>query len=108
MLMIGAVVRPSKTDEVLSALQENGFSSATRMDAYGRGKQKGIQIGEVFYDEIPKDVLLIVVEDDDKQKVVDLILQHARTGANGNFGDGRIFIHPVLEAYTIRTKEKGL
>lgn len=38
-------------------------------------------------------------------KVVDIILQNAYTG---NFGDGKIFISPVEEAYTIRTGEKKL
>ncbi len=50
-------------------------------------------------------MLMMVVEDEDCQKVVDIILQNAYTG---NFGDGKIFISPVEEAYTIRTGEKKL
>jgi nitrogen regulatory protein PII 1 len=39
---------------------------------------------------------------------VKVILEAARTGAQGNFGDGRIFISPVEEAYTISTGNAGL
>jgi nitrogen regulatory protein PII 1 len=85
-----------------------GFPAVTKMDVFGRGKQKGVKVGEVFYDEIPKEMLLIVVEDVDKEDVVKIILKYARTGENGHFGDGRIFVSPVEEAYTISTKAKGL
>jgi nitrogen regulatory protein PII 1 len=78
------------------------------MDVYGRGKQKGVKVGEIFYDEIPKEMLLIVVDDADKDDVVKIIMKYARTGETGHFGDGRIFISPVEEAYTISTKKKGL
>jgi nitrogen regulatory protein PII 1 len=48
------------------------------------------------------------VEDADKDDVVKIIMKYARTGETGHFGDGRIFISPVEEAYTISTKKKGL
>jgi len=108
MVMIRAILRPTKMSEVLQALAQAGYTAATHMDVYGRGKQKGIQVGDVFYDELPKDMLLMVVGDEDKKAVIDIIMKHARTGEHGNFGDGRIFVSPVLEAYTISTREKGL
>lgn len=108
MILIRAIIRPEKTSEVLAALQEKGFCAVTRMDVYGRGKQKGIKIGNVFYDEIPKNMLLMVIDEKDKEAVTSIIMETARTGANGNYGDGRIFVSPVEEAYTISSKAKGL
>ncbi len=108
MLLVRAIIRPEKVGTVLSELLSAGYPSVTKMDVYGRGKQKGVKVGEIFYDEIPKEMLLIVVEDIDKEDVVKIIMKYARTGENGHFGDGRIFVSPVEEAYTISTKKKGL
>ncbi len=108
MFLVRAIIRPEKVGSVLSELLSAGYPAVTKMDVYGRGKQKGVKVGEVFYDEIPKEMLLMVVEDADKDDVVKMIMKYARTGENGHFGDGRIFISPVEEAYTISTKKKGL
>jgi len=108
MLMVRSIIRPEKVGIVLSELLAAGFPAVTKMDVFGRGKQKGVKVGEVFYDEIPKEMLLCVVNDEDKDDVVKIVMRNARTGANGNFGDGRIFISPVEEAYTISTAKKGL
>lgn len=108
MVLIRSIIRPNKVGEVLSELLSAGFPAVTKMDVYGRGKQKGVKVGEVFYDEIPKEMLLIVVKDEDKEDVIKIIMKYARTGENGNFGDGRIFVSQVEEAYTISTKAKGL
>lgn len=106
MIMVKAVIRPEKVAPVLAALLEAGFPAVTKMDVYGRGKQRGIRIGDVHYDEIPKELLLVVVKDSDKQFVVDTIMASARTGDKGAFGDGKIFISPVEEAYTVSSGVK--
>lgn len=108
MLLIRSIIRPNQVGTVLSELLSAGYPAVTKMDVYGRGKQKGIKVGDVFYDEIPKEMLLMVVNDEDKDDVVKLIMKYARTGENGHFGDGRIFISPVDEAYTISSKKAGL
>ncbi len=108
MLLVRAIIRPEKTGIVMSELLAAGFPAITKMDVYGRGKQKGITVGDIHYDEIPKEMLLIVVNDDDKDDVVKVIMRTARTAPNGTYGDGRIFISPVEEAYTISTGKKGL
>jgi nitrogen regulatory protein PII 1 len=102
MVMIRAIVRPEKAGEVMAALMADGFPALTRMNVSGRGRQRGIKIGEISYDEIPKELLLIVVRKKDKDFVVRRIMETARTG-KGFFGDGKIFVSPVEEAYTIRS-----
>jgi len=42
-----------------------------------------------------------VVKDADKDFVIKTVLKAARTGIKGAFGDGKIFISPVEEVYTI-------
>jgi nitrogen regulatory protein PII 1 len=107
-LLIRAIVRPEKKDEVLAELSAAGFNAATMVDVVGRGKQKGIKIGGMVYDEIPKTLILMVIPEEDKEKVVRSILSTARTGNEGTFGDGKIFVSPVDEAYTISRNIPGL
>ena len=103
--MIRAVIRPERENEVITALERSGFSALTKIDVFGRGKQRGIKIGSAKYDEIAKLMLIIVVEDKDLERALDIIKISARTG---NFGDGKIFVTPVEEAITVRTGEKTL
>lgn len=108
MVMVRAIIRPEKVSAVLAELSDASFPAVTKMDVVGRGKQKGIKVGDMHYDEIPKEMLLLIVNDEDKDDVVKIIMRVARTGEKGNFGDGRIFVSPVEEAYTISTGKKGL
>jgi nitrogen regulatory protein PII 1 len=101
MILIRSIVRPEKVDDVLAALMEAGFPGVTKMSVVGRGKQRGIKIGEVTYDEIPKELLLTVVKEQDKDFAIRTIIKAARTGEKGAFGDGKIFVVPVEEVYTI-------
>ncbi|MDH7578592.1 MAG: P-II family nitrogen regulator [Bacillota bacterium] len=105
MKMVRAIVRPEKAEDVVDALAERGYVALTKMDVIGRGKQKGIHVGSVYYDELSKVMILIVVEEENVEDVVATISKAAYTG---NFGDGKIFVSPVEEAYTVRTGSKGL
>ncbi len=105
MKMIRAFIRPEKEQEVVLALEGAGFPSLTKMPVFGRGKQKGLQVGPVHYDELPKTLIMTVVDTEDVDKVVKIIQEKARTGF---IGDGKIFISPVEAAYTVRTGEAGL
>ncbi len=105
MKMIRAIIRPEMVDKVADSLELGGFLALTRMDVFGRGKQKGIKVGDVIYDNLPKTMLMIVVDDDSLAAAVKIIEESARTG---NIGDGKIFVTPVEESYTIRTGERGV
>ena len=107
MLLVRAIIRPEKAGAVMSELAAAGFPAITKLDVFGRGKQKGITVGNVHYDEIPKEMLVIVCNDEDKDDLVKIIIRVARTG-EGNFGDGRIFVSPVESAYTISNGKPGL
>lgn len=109
MIMIRSIIRPEKADNVLAALMDAGFPAVTKISVVGRGKQRGIKIGEITYDEIPKEMLITVVKNKDKDFVIKTVIQAARTGDKGAFGDGKIFVSPMEEAYTISSgiKETG-
>ncbi len=101
MIMIRAIVRPEKSAEVMSALLEAGYPAVTKMEVFGRGKQRGLKVGNVTYDELPKEMLMTVVPDEEKDLVVRAILESAKTGEKGAYGDGKIFVSPVEEVYTV-------
>ncbi len=105
MKMIRAIIRPNKEEKVVGHLEKEGFYSLTKMNVFGRGKQRGIRVGTVCYDELPKVMLMLVVDDDDVSKAVNVIQNSARTG---NIGDGKIFVTDVSEVYTVRTGASGL
>jgi nitrogen regulatory protein PII 1 len=102
MKMIKAIIRPEKEADVLRQLESEGIYGMTKLDVLGRGKQRGIQVGNTLYEELSKLMLMIVVSDDECNKAVNAISKAAFTG---NYGDGKIFISPMEEVYTIRTGE---
>jgi nitrogen regulatory protein PII 1 len=101
MYLIRAIVRPEKSAVVMKALFEAGFPAITKMAVFGRGKQRGLKVGNVTYDELPKELLLIGIKESDKDFVISTIIEAARSGEKGQFGDGKIFVTPVEETYTI-------
>jgi nitrogen regulatory protein PII 1 len=108
MQMIRAIVRPEKSAIVMKALFEAGYVAVTKIPVVGRGKQRGIKVGDITYDELQKDMLMLVIKDEDKEFCVKTILESARTGEKGAFGDGKIFVSPVEEAYTVSRGTKEL
>lgn len=105
MKMIQAIVRQDAADDIADGLAEAGFVSMTKINAFGRGKQKGITVDSVHYDELPRVILLMVVEEANMEKALTHIKSKAYTG---NFGDGKVFVLPVEDALTVRTGSKGL
>lgn len=101
MKMIKAIIRPEKFDDVANELCDAGFRAVTRFGILGRGKQRGLKVDNVYYDEIPKEMLMICIEDTDVDKVVDIIVKTSRTSDEGSFGDGKIFVIPVEKVVTV-------
>ncbi len=99
MKMIVAIVRPEKERDVISEIEKTGVFSFTRYATLGRGRQRGIQVGAVHYEEMPKITLMIAVEEAEVERVVDTLRIAACTG---NPGDGKIFVSNLKEARSIR------
>jgi nitrogen regulatory protein PII 1 len=103
MKMVMAILRPNKLNEVTDALNNVGIVALTEMSVRGRGRQKGIKIGEMSYDKLPKEMLLIIADNNDVEKIIQII---SETGKTGNIGDGKIFVLNIEENITIRTGER--
>ncbi len=108
MKKIEAIIKPFKLDEVKEALNEIGIKGITVSEVKGFGRQKGhtelYRGAEYVVDFLPKIKLEIVVRDDLVGKVVDTIVETAKTG---RIGDGKVFVLPVEEVVRIRTGERG-
>lgn len=108
MKKIEAIIKPFKLDDVKDALQEAGLQGITITEARGFGRQKGhtelYRGAEYVVDFLPKIKIEVVVEDNLVDKIVDAIINAARTG---KIGDGKIFVTPVEEVIRIRTGERG-
>ncbi len=105
MQMVRAIIRPEMAEKTVDKLDEAGYVALTKLDVIGRGKQKGIQLENIYYDEIPKTMLMLVADDEKVDDIIEIVTESAFTG---NFGDGKIFVSPVDDVYTVRTRSKGL
>ena len=108
MKKIEAFIRHEALEPIRSELYAIGLPSLSVSDVLGSGRQGGIVehyrgATEVLYLR-PKLKLEIVLDDDDVERVIAVILTHARTG---EAGDGKLIVLHVEEAVRIRTAERG-
>jgi len=115
-----AIIRMNKMAATKKALIEAGFHGLTATKAMGRGKLlKDLSLLDKVQDEnrdmvlesllkggrlIPKRLLTIVVADEDVPKAVDIIIA---VNKEGNIGDGKIFVLPLVDVVRVRTGERG-
>ena len=108
MKKIEAIIRPHLLDAVRNALQEVGVAGLTISEVQGYGRQKGhtetYRGTEYQIEFIPKIKIEVVVGEDIEDNVVEAI---TKTAGTGKFGDGKIFITPLLDVIRIRTGERG-
>lgn len=108
MKKIEAIIKPFMLDDVKEALKDVGVHGLTVTEVKGLWRQKGhtelYRGAEYVTDFLPKIKLEIVVSDDSVTKVIDSIIESARTG---KIGDGKIFVLPMEEVIRIRTGERG-
>jgi nitrogen regulatory protein P-II 1 len=108
MTKIEAIIRTSKLEEVKDALHEIGIEGMTVLEVRGHGRQKGhtefYRGQEYTVDLIPKTKLELVLADALADKVVQAIMNAARTG---KIGDGKIFLSRVDDVIRIRNEERG-
>ncbi|MCC7573694.1 MAG: P-II family nitrogen regulator [Candidatus Methanofastidiosum sp.] len=104
MKKVEAIIRPEKIQDVKAALDELGCIGMTITEVKGRGKQGGVTQqwrGRQYHiDLLPKIKIELVVKTKYVDKVVNAIIESAKTG---NTGDGKIFITPVEKVYRVRT-----
>lgn len=113
MISIEAIVRPERVSYVAHALEEVGCRGFYYVNVTGQGQQRGVEVfvgrgGQMARrSAVPKTLIRTVVSDDMKDTVIAAIIEAARSEGEGEIGDGKIFVSPVLDAVRVRTGEKG-
>ena len=107
MKQVTAVVKPFKLDDVKSALEMLGIQGLTVSEVQGFGRQRGhtevYRGAEYTVDFVPKVKLDVIVDDAIAPKVVDSIIEAARTG---KIGDGKVWVTDVETLVRVRTGER--
>jgi len=107
MKKVEVVIRKSKFDEVKEALHEIGVEFITFWDVRGTGKATEERVYRgIAYDTSTIERILITFFCREKylDPSIQAILKSAKTG---EVGDGKIFISDIIDAYRIRTGERG-
>ena len=113
MICIEAVVRPERINQVTAALEEVGCPGFFYYNVTGQGRQRGVEVfvgraGQTAVrSAVQKTCIRTVVPDDMKDKVIDAIIEASRSPGEGEIGDGKIFLTPMLDLVRVRTNERG-
>jgi nitrogen regulatory protein P-II 1 len=109
MKLITAIIKPFKLDDVKNALQAFGITGMTVSEASGFGRQRGhtevYRGAEYTIELVPKVRLEVLVDSAEAEKVIDVIVKAASTGA---IGDGKVWSSPVDNIVRVRTGERGV
>lgn len=107
MKKIEAIVRKTHFEEVKQALlaADINWFSYSEVKAIGQDRQDRIYRGVMYSTDIISRIeITIVCREQFVQPAIDAILSTAHTG---EIGDGRIFVSPVDDTWSIRTGEHG-
>jgi nitrogen regulatory protein P-II 1 len=108
MKLIVGIIKPFKVDAVKEAVKDLGVQGLTVSEVQGFGRQRGhtevYRGAEYTIDFVPKTRVEILVDDGDVDRVVQKLLETARTG---KIGDGKVWVVPVENIWRIRTGESG-
>ena len=108
MKLVTAIVKPFRLDDVRNALSEVGIQGMTVSEVKGFGRQRGhtelYRGAEYVVDFLPKAKIEVAVPDDLVERIVDAIVDSAKTG---KVGDGKIFVTNLEHVVRIRTGETG-
>ncbi len=108
MKLVTAIVKPFRLDDVRNALSEVGIQGMTVSEVKGFGRQRGhtelYRGAEYVVDFLPKAKIEVAVSDEQVERVVEAIVEAAKTG---KVGDGKIFVTSIDQVWRIRTGETG-
>ncbi len=108
MKLVTAIVKPFTLEDVKASLEQAGVYGMTVSEVQGYGRQKGhtevYRGAEYSVDFVPKVRIEVVVDETLVDRVVDLVVDAARTG---KIGDGKVWVTPVESIVRVRTGERG-
>jgi nitrogen regulatory protein P-II 1 len=107
MKLVTAIIKPFKLEEVKVALENLGIQGLTVSEVSGFGRQRGhtevYRGAEYTVDLVPKVRVEVLVDNADASKVVDAVVEAARTG---KIGDGKVWVTGVETVVRVRTGER--
>lgn len=103
MVRVVCFIRPHRLEHVKSAIASVGVSGMTVTEVRGVGDSKLSGFDTVISMPI-RSRIEVVVPDDLQEETVAAIVESARTGETD---DGKVFVEPIIDAYRIRTDERG-
>ena len=107
MKLITAIIKPFKLDDVKAALEVLGVQGLTVSEVQGFGRQRGhaevYRGAEYTVDLVPKVRVEVLVDVVDADKVVDAVVEAARTG---KIGDGKVWVTDIDTVVRVRTGER--
>jgi nitrogen regulatory protein P-II 2 len=107
MKMITAIIKPFKLEDVRKAVGDVGVQGVTVTEVRGFGRQRGhtevYRGAEYLVEFVPKTKIEIAVDDALAERVIEAIINTARTG---KVGDGKIFVLDLEQVVRIRTGER--
>ncbi|MDZ4777632.1 MAG: P-II family nitrogen regulator [Alphaproteobacteria bacterium] len=107
MKLVTAIIKPSRLDPVLEALKEAGATGLTVTEVRGFGRQKGktevYRGAEYAVKLLPKMKLEVVCPVDRWERIVDAIVDAAKSG---KIGDGKIWVADLDTVVRVRTGER--
>src|SRR3569833_104237 len=108
MILVVAIIKPSRLEEVRQALNSLDVHGMTVTEVKGYGRQKGqselYRGTEYAVHFLPKLKIEIAVDEAQSDAIVSAIRESAQTGL---IGDGKIFVLDLLAVTRIRTGETG-
>ncbi len=111
MRMLVAIIQPTKLSALEQALHKIGVTRMTVCDAQGYARQRGKTAayrGNEYQNNLLRKVALeIVVNEDFLERTLETLMTVARTGPEGNIGDGKVFVLPAVEAIEIGPGTRG-
>ena len=108
MMLITAIIKPHRLENVKDALNAIGINGMTVSEASGHGRQGGhVEVyrgAEYRIDLVPKIRVEVIVDDKVADQTLDTIVNAARTE---KIGDGKVWMINLESVIRVRTGERG-
>jgi nitrogen regulatory protein P-II 2 len=111
MKLIVAYIQPHRLNQVKQELYSREIYKLSVTNALGCGQQKGYHESwrgvDIEVNLLKKVRIEIAINETFVEATIEGIIAGARSGKDGEIGDGKIFVLPIEETIRIRSGERG-
>lgn len=105
MKMVTCFLPLARMEMVKKGLWSAGFRGVSLSEATGLGLRGRVEKEDEYIAAFaPRQRLEVACRDEDLERLLDLLVEHARTG---RVGDGKLFVTELSEVVRVRTGERG-